>query len=127
MKQKKLYLPATLAWAAALFVGSVLPITGKVGSGLEALNFKGFGLHLVGYAVFGMLLLLTLKDRKAKYSYAYAVLIAAAYGAAIELVQIYVLTRTPSVVDAAANAIGAFITTTIYTFRNNKNLHLASF
>ncbi|MEK6807408.1 MAG: VanZ family protein [Nanoarchaeota archaeon] len=120
MKLERLYLPATVVWAVGLFIGSVLPATTRLAQELEVLNFKGFGLHLASYAVFGMLLVLTLENYRFKNYYFYSVLIAVVYGVLLELVQVVVPARDPSAIDALADTIGAFITATAYAFRNKK-------
>ena len=120
MKLERFYLPATFIWAVGLFIGSVMPATAKLAQEIEILNFYGFGLHLMGYAVLSLLLVLTLENRRFKNYYLYSVLIAIIYGVLLELAQMFIPTRNPSASDALANTIGAFITATAYAFRNKK-------
>ncbi|MBI2040488.1 MAG: VanZ family protein [DPANN group archaeon] len=116
MDFRKFYLPATLVWVAGLFAGSVLPGRSLLATEIERFNLFGFGLHFLGYLIFGLLLVLTLKNYGIKNSFAYSVLIAAAFGLAMEGLQMFVPNRDPSVIDALANTVGAFISAGIYEF-----------
>jgi len=118
MELEKFYLPAAFAWSAALFVGSVLPSANAFGMAAKAFNYRGIGLHLFGYAVLGLLLILALKRHRIKNYYVSSILIAVLYGILLELIQYFVPARTPSAIDAAANTIGAFITAAVYDFKH---------
>ena len=72
---------------------------------------------MVGYAIFGLILILTLKKYVVKNDFLYAIIIAAGYGLLMEFLQMFVPNRDPSVVDAVANTVGAFITATIYQIK----------
>ncbi len=108
----------SVIWAAALFTGSLLPGGSVLAAGVERFNLFGFGLHLVGYAVFGLVLVLTLRKYQVKNDFVWAILIAAGYGIVMEVLQIFVPNRDPSITDAVANAVGAFITATAYQIKH---------
>lgn len=109
MDFKKLYLLITLVWAAGLAIGSLLPGGSALAAGVERFNLFGFGLHLAGYAIFGLLLVLALKKYGVKNDFVYAITIAAGYGIIMEILQMFILGRDPSVIDAIANTVGALI------------------
>ncbi len=114
---KIIYVLLSVIWAAALLAGSLLPGGSALAAGVERFNLFGFGLHLVGYAIFGLILVLALKNYGVKNEFIWAILVAAGYGTAMEVLQMFVPNRDPSVVDAIANAVGAFITATIYQIK----------
>ncbi len=116
MELRKLYLPATLIWAAGLLAGSLLPGGSQLAMEVERFNLFGSGLHFLGYMIFGLLLILTLKNYNVKNNFVYSVLIAAAFGIAMEVLQLFVPNRDPSIIDAVANTTGAFISAGIYEF-----------
>ncbi len=117
MIYKNIYVLFSVIWAAGLAIGSLLPGGSPLAHEVEKFNFFGFGLHIVGYAIFGLLLVLTLKKYSVKNDFLYAIVIAAVYGLAMEGLQMFVPNRDPSVIDAVANTIGAFITATIYQIK----------
>ena len=117
MTYKSIYVLFSVIWAAGLAIGSLLPGGTQPAAEGERVNLFGFGLHLVGYAIFGLILILTLKKYVVKNDFLYAIIIAAGYGLLMEFLQMFVPNRDPSVVDAVANTVGAFITATIYQIK----------
>ena len=117
MTYKSIYVLFSVIWAAGLAIGSLLPGGTQLAAEVERFNLFGFGLHLVGYAIFGLILILTLKKYVVKNDFLYAIIIAAGYGLLMEFLQMFVPNRDPSVVDAVANTVGAFITATIYQIK----------
>ncbi len=108
----------SVIWAAGLAIGSLLPGGSALATSVEQFNLFGFGLHLIGYALFATILILTFRYHLRHHHYlVYAVVIAATYGLILELLQMLVPNRDPSVVDAVVNAMGAFITATIYQIK----------
>ena len=90
------------AWLAVLIVGSVLPAdTEEI---QPAYLFGDFVLHAFGY--FGLTVLLVLAQRNPRILA--SAIFAAVIGLALEGVQGLTADRDPQVMDALANAVGAF-------------------
>ena len=90
------------AWLAVLIAGSVLPAdTEEI---QPAYLFGDFVLHAFGY--FGLTVLLVLAQRNP--SILASAIVAAVMGLALEGVQGLTADRDPQVMDALANAVGAF-------------------
>ena len=117
MTYKSIYVLFSVIWAAGLAIGSLLPSGSALAAEVEQFNFFGFGLHLIGYAIFGLVLVLTLKKYAVKNDFLYAIVIAAVYGLAMEGLQAFVPNRDPSIIDAVVNTVGAFISATIYQIK----------
>ena len=121
---KNIYVLFSVIWAAGLAIGSPLPRGPAPPAEGEQIYFFffvlhpfGFGLHLIGYAIFGLVLVLTLKKYAVKNDFLYAIVIAAVYGLAMEGLQAFVPNRDPSIIDAVVNTVGAFISATIYQIK----------
>lgn len=106
-------------WWPALVVGAVVltlslvPLGGGAGSvGGGAVAGVGVDklLHVADYAVLALALLYATRARSARVCLA-VFAAAVALGGAVELLQGVVPTRHPSLLDAAANAVGAALAT----------------
>jgi VanZ family protein len=101
--------PAVLAVVAATaLVTSLVPVTsgGVPPEGPFGLAGADKWAHAAGYAVFAVAAAATLRRGTARTAFV-AAAGAAAFGAGIELLQWPLTTRTASVLDALANAVGA--------------------
>lgn len=88
---------AFAAYAAALFVVAVLPLSGPVVGGGDKLH------HLVGFLVFALLL----GWARPRLGWLAAWGIATLYGGSIELVQLFLPWRSAEWLDLGADALGA--------------------
>lgn len=97
-------------YAGGVLVLSLLPAEGShLGTtGPLGLLARDRWIHAAGYAVLAVLVTLAL-DARTDRSLVIVVTIVVVYGASIEGFQAMVSTRTPSVVDASANTLGAVV------------------
>lgn len=105
---------ACLVWlvASAVLVASLVPL-GSAGSGVPGADKL---LHAVGY---GLLCAAVLRWRRpgALGGALAAIAAVATYGAGVELLQGAVPTRSPSLLDALANALGATLVAAVWWLR----------
>jgi hypothetical protein len=98
---------ALLAWTSAILAVSVAP--GRV---LPDLTGKDLVAHALAYTVLAALLfswLAVIRGKSRLSAWALAVVFAALYGAALEVVQRFVPGRDSSLADAVANTMGAVV------------------
>ncbi|WP_327053154.1 VanZ family protein [Halomicrococcus gelatinilyticus] len=106
---------ARLRWAVALLVAVAIGVASVVSApgGVGAAGPLGAGVdkwfHAAGYAALALALAAALDGRRPRRTTALAAILAVTYGAAIELVQGPLATRTCDPLDLAANAVGAVV------------------
>lgn len=109
---------ATLGFALLLLVTSLVPLPESGGQQVPALLGVELDkwVHALGYATLASLLAWA-RSARAFVAVAAAVLVATVYGAGIELLQGLVASRSTSVLDFAANSIGAILAGTVWQLR----------
>lgn len=94
-------LPA-IAWMAAIFALSSVPVSGLPGP-------PAYVAHFIEYAVLAVLLAFAFRHSPPSTVLLLTIAIAVAYGATDEVHQIFVPTRTADVLDWVADAAGAAV------------------
>ena len=110
MKRRLLNYLLTFAVALVIAYLSLTPHSEKM-----LFPYADLVFHASAYSILSLFLSLSLEGGRLGGRPLLAVGFASLYGAVIELLQYYVPTRTPSLLDAMANAVGAMIG--VYTLR----------
>ncbi len=98
-------------WFSLIFIASVMPVAG-IDTGLPEEDKIA---HLIMYGLTAILLFRFFERKKTLNGACYmSVVIAALYGAAMEVVQYFLPYRSFSVGDMTANTIGAFLACVLY-------------
>jgi VanZ family protein len=97
-------------WLFSIFIVSVMPVSGP-GTDLPEDKIA----HVIMYGLTSILLFRYFSEKKPVMSSFYAsVAVSSLYGAVMEVVQFFLPHRSFSVLDMAANVLGAFLGSLIY-------------